>query len=517
MGIGKPQSVRAATAMRAYEHWTRSLGRSRWPVRYAVAFISTAVVTAVMKLSGLMLEPANISLIYLIAVLFAATTTGLGPGIAGSILSFLAYNFFFVEPLHILTVASPQDVVRLTTFLFAAILASSLAGLVHHQAEQLGQRAAELESLYTLSQATSAELNLDRVLPIFAARAVELLGVRACAIVVGPAAQERVFAAPDGAAARDAPGAIETPIHAGDRVVGSIRVVPQPQQTLQAPELRLLETLASQAALVIERSALVRQAAEAQALAESDRLKSSLLSSVSHDLRTPLVAIKGIATALREHDAAWNSTAGQQMLETLTDEADRLNRLVGNLLDMSRIESGALQPARAWEDIGDIIGGVLARLRPLLRERPLYVSVPAELPLVWANAGLIDQVLTNLIENALKYTPEQSPLALSAEAQGDEVWVHLVDQGPGISADALPHIFDKFFRVVGPERHAEGTGLGLAICKGIVEAHGGRIWARNRAEGGAEFIFTLPLHPVGGAPSPSPTQAAGQYVEQHAA
>jgi two-component system sensor histidine kinase KdpD len=248
---------------------------------------------------------------------------------------------------------------------------------------------------------------------------------------------------------------------------------------------------------------LVSQAADAQALVESDRLNSVLLSSVSHDLRTPLVAIKGIATALRQRDVAWDTTAGAEMLDTLAEEADRLNRLVGNLLDMSRIEGGALHPACEWEDLSEIVGGVLSRMRPGLRGRTVKTDLPANLPLIWVNAALIDQVLTNLIENGLKYTPAQTPLTIDAEVEDDTIQVRVTDQGPGIAADALPHIFDTFFRVVGPERHADGTGLGLAICQGIVKAHGGSIWASNQLQGGATFVFTLPLHPAGAGRAPT--------------
>jgi two-component system sensor histidine kinase KdpD len=174
-------------------------------------------------------------------------------------------------------------------------------------------------------------------------------------------------------------------------------------------------------------------------------LKSALLSSVSHDLRTPLVAIKGIATALRQRDVAWDGAAGEQMLDTLAEEADRLNRLVGNLLDMSRIESGALHPAREWEDLSEIVGGVLARMRPQLHDRMVKTDLPANLPLIWVNAALIDQVLTNLVENTLKYTPAQTPLTIDAEVHDDTVEVRVIDQGPGTAS--LQEIC--FFRVPG--------------------------------------------------------------------
>lgn len=500
MAAGNLQAspIRWAGALRGYARWTRMIARGGIPVQYGIALLCTALVTLLMAISGLALEPANISLIYLLAVLFTATTAGLGPGIVASVLSFLAYNFFFVEPLYILTVDNPQDVLRLISFLIAAMLSSSLAGLVHRQTEQLGQRAAELESLYAVSQAISAQVDLDRIMPVLASTAVELLHAHGCVLYVDLGASERVFrAAPTTAAVELSPTTITAPLQVEDRAVGTMHVQPQPQQIFHAPERRLIELLASQAALAIERARLVAQAADAQALVESDRLKSALLSSVSHDLRTPLVAIKGIATALRQRDVAWDAVAGQHMLDTLAEEADRLNRLVGNLLDMSRIESSALHPAREWEDLGEIVGGVLARMRPQLRNRTVKTDLPADLPLLWVNAVLIDQVLTNLVENALKYTPAQSPLAIAAEAQGETMQVRLIDQGPGIAADALPHIFDKFFRVVGPERHADGTGLGLAICQGIIEAHGGRIWADNQPQGGAAFTFTLPLHPEG--------------------
>jgi two-component system, OmpR family, sensor histidine kinase KdpD len=480
--------------VRAFSRLTGAIAQLGWPMRYALALCSTALVTAVMALSGLALEPANISLIYLLAVLFTATTAGVGAGVLASVLSFLAFNFFFVEPLYVFTVANPQDVVRLISFLVAALLASSLAGLVHLQTEQLGQRAAELESLYALSQATSAAVDLDQILPAIAATTVDLLHVAACTLIVQAQGTTRVFQAlPMPGNVTDGPSAIAAPLRVDDRVLGTMQVLPRSEQLVPAPQRQLLATLASQAALAVERARLVAEAAESQALAASDRLKSALLSSVSHDLRTPLAAIKGIATALRQHDVLWNSVVGEQMLDTLADEADRLNRLVGNLLDMSRIEGGALNPARQWEDIGDIVGGVLSRMRPQFHGRKLAVNIPPDLPLVWANAALIDQVLTNLIENALKYTPAQTPMTISAEVRGADLWMAVADQGPGITAEAFPHISDKFFRISGPERHADGTGLGLAICKGIVEAHGGGIWAENQPAGGARFVFSLPL------------------------
>lgn len=499
-----------------YLMWRRLSVRSIF-VRYGLAFIVIVLITATMLLTGQSLDPSNISLIYLLAVLFTATYTGTGPGITASIMSFLAYNFFFVQPLYILTVNRPEDVTRLISYLIAAVLASSLAGRVRRQTEQLGERAAALQSLYTLSQTTSAAVDLDQILPTFADTTVELLHVTACALTVALDGHERVFTAPK---AISLPlmqaDSVTMPLQIEGRVVGTITVVPQIHHTLSSTEQRSLQTLAGQVALAVERARLVDQVTATHILAESERLKSALLSSVSHDLRTPLATIKGAATALYQEDMPWNTPAGKQLVATLIDEADRLNRLVGNLLDMSRIEGGALNPARAWEDLGEIVGVVLAHMRPILSTHPLYISVPSDLPLIWVNAILIDQVLTNVLENAVTYTPAETLLRLAAHIQGEELWIEVADEGPGIPPDALPHIFDKFFRVIGPERHADGTGLGLAISAGILAVHGGRMWAENRPTGGAVFTIALPLHPPDASPPPTFEEGDARDVSTNA-
>src|SRR5262245_38312550 len=265
--------IPGAWLVRAYSRLTGAIARHGWPMRYMLALFSTALVTAVMTVSRVGLEPANISLIYLLAVLFTATTAGLGAGVLASVLSFLAYNFFFVEPLYVFTVANPQDVVRLISFLIAALLASSLAGLVHLQAEQLGQRAAELGSLYALSQATSAAVDLDHILPAIAATTVDLLQVARCTLTVQTPGATHVFQAPPlRVSAADRPNAIAAPLRIDDRVLGEMQVLSRPEQELSAAQRQLLATLASQAALAVERARLVDEAAEAQALAASDRL-----------------------------------------------------------------------------------------------------------------------------------------------------------------------------------------------------------------------------------------------------
>jgi two-component system sensor histidine kinase KdpD len=262
---------------------------------------------------------------------------------------------------------------------------------------------------------------------------------------------------------------------------------------LTPSEQERLQAIAAQVVLVLERARLVEEASQARAQAEAERIKAALLSSVSHDLRTPLAVIKGAVTNLLDDTVAWDASAQRELLRAVNDETDRLNRLVGNLLDMSRIESGALQPTRSWQDIRGLVTEVLERMRLRLEDHPVAVDLPADLPPVQVSYTQIDQVLTNLLENVVKYTPNGTPIAIQVRAERAFVQLTVRDHGPGIPAGMSSRIFEKFVRLADPERHADGTGLGLAICKGIVEAHGGRIWAENSPDGGARFSFTLPL------------------------
>jgi two-component system sensor histidine kinase KdpD len=220
-----------------------------------------------------------------------------------------------------------------------------------------------------------------------------------------------------------------------------------------------------------------------------------LLSSVSHDLRTPLAVIKGAVTNLLDETVKWDSEARAELLGAINQETDRLNRLVGNLLNMSRIEAGTIQPHRIWHDISELISDVINRMQPMLPEHHLAADILSELPPVQLDYTLIEQVLTNLLENAGKYTPAGTPITITASREGDQLRVTVQDRGPGIPEGMDKRIFEKFVRSTEPERHADGTGLGLAICKGIIEAHGGRIWVESAPSGGAAFRFTLPLVP----------------------
>ncbi len=256
-------------------------------------------------------------------------------------------------------------------------------------------------------------------------------------------------------------------------------------------EKRLLETFASQGALALERARLVQAESRARVLEESDHLKPILLSSVSHELRTPLSTIKAAALSLRRNEVGWDSPARVELIAAIDDEADHLNMLVGNLLDMSRIESGALKPKLEWNILSEIVGSVLARMRHSADEHKLEIDIPENLPLVPVDYVHLEQVFTNLVSNSLKYAPSSTMIRIKANIEGDTVHVQVSNQGPQIPTEHLERIFDKFYYVTAADR-VTGAGLGLSICKGIIEVHGGRIWAENIPDGLA-FNFTLPL------------------------
>ncbi|MDQ3007705.1 MAG: ATP-binding protein, partial [Chloroflexota bacterium] len=280
------------------------------------------------------------------------------------------------------------------------------------------------------------------------------------------------------------------PIEATRGVIGEIRLW-RAALAISSSEKRLLQTFASQSALALERSWLAQAESRARVLEESDRLKSVLLSSVSHELRTPLSTIKAASSSLRENEISWDSPARVELISAIDDEADHLNILVGNLLDMSRIESGVLKPKREWNILPEILGTVLVRMRHRIGDHQIEVDIPESLPLVPVDYVQMEQVFTNLVSNSVKYAPEKTRICIRAFVEDESIHVQVSNQGPQVPQEHLERIFDKFYRITAADR-VTGTGLGLSICKGIIEAHGGRIWAANMPDGLA-FNFTLPL------------------------
>jgi len=264
---------------------------------------------------------------------------------------------------------------------------------------------------------------------------------------------------------------------------------------------RLVSAAATRIGLAAERDRLNKEATEAEILRRTDQLRTALLNAVSHDLRTPLATIIASAGSLRQHDVAWTEDDRQGFAQAIEEQAERLNRLVGNLLDLSRIEGGILRPQQNWHDLGLLVDDVVRRLASVTQRHRITVSVAQDLPPVVLDAVEIDEVLSNLVENAAKYSPPETEIHVEVRREGQAVRVVVADRGPGIPADALPHLFDPFYRAMDGQPRPQGLGLGLAIVKGLVEAHGGHVKAENRGGGGARFVFTLP---VGGALAGTP-------------
>jgi two-component system sensor histidine kinase KdpD len=465
--------------------------------RYTLALLVPLAITGGLWALALNFENVTTALSYLLGVLLVATVAGLVPAILASVLCFLAFNFFFVTPQYTLIVDKAEDVVRLLTFLAVAVIASSLAARARSAADRARGRAEELAALLQLNQAISAQVDLDQIFPVIAESTRQLLHVPASAVLLFDESGKLVERARSGTA--DARlHTVNVPIRDGATVLGVLRVSEhRPGGGLSSDEMQLLETLAAQTRLALQRARIVAQETHTQALHESDRLKSALLASVTHDLRTPLAVIKGATSTLLADDVAWDTATQRRLTQSIDTQVDHLNRVVGNLLDMSRVEAGTLSPERDWHDLAEVLGATLQHMDQRLDGHTVAIELAPELPLVAINAVLIEQVLTNLLENAIKYAPAGTPLHIAARLADDPnapgaVVVEVRDHGAGVPADDLARIFQKFVRGPGRAEQASGAGLGLAICKGIVEAHGGQIWAENRADGGMAFLFTLP-------------------------
>ncbi|MBI2332863.1 MAG: DUF4118 domain-containing protein [Chloroflexi bacterium] len=467
--------------------------------QYLLAFGLIALVTATLFPLRGYLETALVALLYLIPLGLITAYFGLGPGITSALATFLTFNYFFIKPYYSFTVHRPTDVIILVIFLVVAIVISQLVGRMQAGLAAATAREREATRLYELSTAlaglhdghTIAEILAKQVQEVSQGEAVELniTGV-----------DSFVFRLPKSSQPTRPPEWV-LPIQVARGVLGEIRLW-RAEPALTSSEKRLLQTFASQGALALERARLAKAESRARVLEESDRLKSAILSSVSHELRTPLSTIKAAASSLRSNEVSWDSAARPELVAAIDDEADHLNMLVGNLLDMSRIESGVLKPKREWNILPEIVGSVLGRMKRMAGEHRIEVNVPESLPLVPVDYVQMEQVFTNLLSNSIKYAPEKTVIRVSAFVEGDTVHVIVSNQGPQVPQEDLERIFDKFFRLRETDR-VTGTGLGLSICKGIIEAHGGRLWAENVSDGLA-FNFTFPLIWEGVSPPQMP-------------
>ena len=511
--------------------------KQRW-VGYAVSLASVAAVSVVIGIVSAWVRISNISMLDLIPVLVVAAAYGRGPAILAAVSAFLAFDWFFILPYHTFTVNDPSEWLALILLLVTGTVTAELAARQRVRANEAEQREHEVRLMYDVARLMH-EPSLASTLQAVAERLWHELSLTAVAIEIDDGDATATATAGDTAALQSARNTLRKPTHlmrqgapptavqtsgpvrwvkvmpphlrsapivvGADRIqmapirieskdVGSILVVrPAEAMAFGVAESRLLSAVAVQLGLSVERARLRREAMEAEILRRTDELKNALLNAVSHDLRTPLASIVASASSLRRQDIAWTAEDKQEFATAIEEEALRLNQIVGNLLDLSRVEGGTLRPEKGWYDLGELIDGVLDRLRPLLAQHRVTVDVPDDLPPVLLDYVEIDQVLSNLLENAAKYTPPGTEIALSARREGNLLAVEVADRGPGCPPEALPRLFDPFYRVDKRGPRPAGTGLGLAVAKGLVEAHGGRIWAENRADGGARFVFTVPV------------------------
>ena len=459
-------------------------------------------------------ERMDIAMIYLLGVVIAASRTSAWPSFFATILSIAAFDFFFIPPRYSFAVSDIRYFITFIVMFVVAFVISRLTLRVRQQAEASRMRERRTAALYNLSRDLVRERGADILGEIAAKHISEMFESQVAVLipdgqnrlaptVSGPFAftpdlQELSVAQwvyehrqPAGKGSDTLPGAkaLYLPLTTPAGIMGVLGILPRSAEDAFEPEqFHYLETFANQTAIAIERSFLAESAHQALLKAETESLRNTLLSSISHDFRTPLSAITGAATTLLQDDVEIGEHDRKELLQTIQEEADRLNRFIRNVLDMTRLESGAIKINKDWQTLDEIVGVVLNRLDDRLNDHPLTVKLPGNLPLIPFDALLLEQVLMNLFDNAIKYTPPGTPLELSASESLYTVTVELADRGPGIPQGEEEHIFEKFVR---GRTAGGGVGLGLAICRTIINAHGGSIWAENRPGGGAVFRFTL--------------------------
>ncbi len=481
--------------------------------------LSVAVALGLALLMHRLLGTTSIALVFLMSVLASAVAYGLAASLLACLFSVLAYNFFFLPPYYTFTIADPENIVTLLVFAVVAVVASNLTSRMRAQTVTAQARAKTTEELYQFSRKLAGAVSLDDVLWATVHQVALMMKVRVVMLLpgkdglavqagfppddfldeadLGAAKWAWEHNRPAGRGADTLPGAkrLFLPIQTGrgpTGVFGIDRDEPGPMLTPDGQ--RLLNALSDQAALAIERVNLVRDVDEAKLQAETDRLRSALLTSISHDLRTPLASILGAATSLMSQHGALEEADRVSMLGTIQEEAERLNRFIGNLLDMTRLESGPLMLRGGLADLSDAVGAVLRRAKRILSVYQVKVDLQPGLPMLNIDMVLFEQVLFNLLDNAAKYSPRGSMIELRATRHGERVWIELLDEGDGLPSTDLERVFDKFYRVRSTDRQRAGTGLGLAICRGFVEAMGGKISAANRVDRtGAIFTIDLPV------------------------
>jgi two-component system, OmpR family, sensor histidine kinase KdpD len=494
------------------------------PLPFLYATLAVAAALGIGEVLTSLTPIPNLSMLFLVAVLLVAVTFGIWPAIYASTLSFLVYNFFFIPPLYTFTIAEPYELLALVIFLIVAVITSALAGRVRQQATVAASRMRATRRLYEFTRRLSGLASLDAVAEAAASEINATLGRAVVMLLARDNDLDMIAAWPpedalDAAsltAARWAfshnePAGADTgtlptvpwffvPLRIGDKVLGVIGLA-KPERTtpLDSEARALLDALSEQAAAALERASLSREMVNAKAATETERVRNTLLASISHDFRTPLSSILGSATSLIDYSDKLDMDAKKDLLLEIKQETEGLDEMVRNLLAITRIDAGALELRRDWIDLREIVDRVVAAARRRGARQTIEISLPGDLPLVRADATLAEQALGNVIGNAIAHTPGDTQVLVDAVVDASTITLRVIDDGPGVSADALPHVFDKFIK--GKPTGADGgqgTGLGLAIAKGIMEAHDGSIAAEsphNKGRG-TSIALTFPRQDV---------------------
>ena len=492
---------------------------------YGAALASIAGALGIAEVLEPFFGNQNVDLVFLTAIVGVAVTLGLYPSLLAVIAAMLCYNFFFLPPLYTFTIADPANVAALFFFTLVAVVVSNLAARTRSQAKVAQARAKTTDALYSFSRKLAACVSVDDVLWATAYQMASMLQVRVVLLLpedgtlvlkAGYPPEDELDGAdlaaaqwtwannrPAGRGADTLPGGnrLFAPMRTGRGPIGVVGLDSDKSGALLTPEQRrLLDALVDQGASAIERVKLAEDLDRAKRVAETDRLRSALLTSISHDLRTPLASILGAASTLRDLAPALDEAAKRGLLVTVVEESERLNRFIANLLDMTKLESGAIMPNTTLVDMGELVGAALHRATPILSGHTLALQLAVDLPLLRLDAVLFEQVLFNLLDNAAKYAGHGTTISLRTWLEERAVVLQILDEGDGIPAADAEKIFEKFYRARKSDSVRAGTGLGLAISRGFIEAMGGTIKAGNRADrSGAVFTLRLPVPTAGAA------------------
>jgi two-component system sensor histidine kinase KdpD len=498
--------------------------RPVWKPALVLPYFASILIMIVLTLLAVPLKDTlglvNIAMLYLLPVLLSAVWWGTMPSIATAIMAVISFDLFVVPPTLNFTAADLRYVITFVIFVLVALFTSHLSTRLRLQVDNSRRREARVSALYSLSRDIAAVADLEPVIESIVKKVAGIIQGEVVLLLPGKDGKPLLRASSEaggnsffndneyavatwvftqgqragkGTGTLGAAEGLYLPLHIDKEVCGVMGIHSGDPGTYFEPEqLRLLEAFASLASMAVTRAQLAEQAVKAKTLAESERLRTALFNSLSHDLRTPLASIVGATSCLLDSDHIYSKESRRDLLLSIRQGTLRMSHFVNNLLDMARLESGLVKPNKDWYDLHDIVGVAVSRLDESLGSRQVNINIEDNLPLVKVDFVLIEQVLVNLLDNAIKYSEPGTEIIIEAKGYEKRIKVAVSDLSPDIPEDDIEKIFDKFYRLHSP-RLVSGTGLGLAICKGFVEAHGGRIWAANKKGGGVVMSFTLPL------------------------